>query len=48
MSKILFLVNKEKAGVILFLLSTIAMLLIEIVIYVYIRSIKIKTTHKEG
>jgi hypothetical protein len=38
----------EEAGVILFLLSAIAVLLIEIIIYIYIRRIKLKSTYKEG
>jgi len=42
------IVSSLEGSVILFLLSAIAMLLIEIVIYVYIRIIKIKTTYKEG
>jgi hypothetical protein len=48
MSKVLFLVNGEEADVILFLLSAIAVLLIEIVIYVYIRRIRLKTAYKEA
>jgi len=42
------IVSSLEGSVILFLLSAIAVLLIEIVIYVYIRIIKIKTTYKEG
>jgi len=42
------IVSSLEGSVILFLLSAIAVLLIEIVIYVYIRRIKIKTTYKEG
>ncbi|ACD67022.1 MAG TPA: hypothetical protein DEA57_04685 [Sulfurihydrogenibium sp.] len=42
------IISSLEGSVILFLLSTIAVLLIEIVIYVYIRRIKIKTIYKEG
>jgi hypothetical protein len=42
------IISSLEGSVILFLLSAIAVLLIEIVIYVYIRKIKLKTTYKEG
>lgn len=42
------IISSLEGSIILFLLSAIAVLLIEIVIYVYIRRIKLKTTYKEG